>query len=53
MYIDSLTITAIIVFIVYLAAFIGGCLMHNCSAPCTDKMLCGDDIHEGERSWSV
>ena len=53
MYIDALTVTAFIVVMVALVMFIVRCVFHNCSAPCEDKSLCGDDVHEGERSWPV
>lgn len=53
MYIDTLTVTALIVVLVALVMFIVRCVIHTCSAPCEDKTLCGDDVHEGERSWPL
>jgi hypothetical protein len=53
MYIDSLTITAVIVFIVYLAAFVFGCVLHECSAPVEDETLWDEDLPEGRGSWNA
>lgn len=52
-YIDTLTVTAMVVVIVGLVLFIARCVVRTCSAPCEDKALCGDDVHEGERSWPL
>ena len=49
MYIDALTITAMIVFVVALAMFIGCCLVHPCAAPCVHGEDCGE--HPDERHW--
>ena len=53
MFIDTLTVTAMVVVMVALVMFIARCVIHNCSAPCEDKALCGDDVHEDERSWPL
>ncbi len=41
MYIDTLTVTAMVVVIVGLVLFIARCVVRTCSAPCEDKALCG------------
>ncbi|MGD2055477.1 MAG: hypothetical protein PVJ15_01625 [Gammaproteobacteria bacterium] len=51
MYIDSLTIAAVIVFIVYLAAFIFGCVLHECNAAVEDETSWEDDLHQGKGTW--
>ena len=53
MYIDSLTIAAVIVFIVYLAAFIFGCVLHECRTPDEDETRWDEDLHPGKRSWTA
>ena len=53
MYVDTLTVTAMIVVLVALVVFIVCCVIHNCGGPCVDKSLCGDEVHEGERSWPL
>jgi hypothetical protein len=52
-YINTLTVTAMIVVPAALMLFIARCVVHTCSASCEDKALCGDDVHEGERSWPL
>ena len=47
MYIDSLTITAIVVVVIALAMFIRNCVMKNCGSGCTDI----EDCDNGERHY--
>ena len=49
MYIDSLTITAMIVFVVALAIFVACCIAKQCAAPCEHGEECGE--HNDERHW--
>jgi len=45
MYIDSLTIAAIVVVVVAVAMFIRTCVMKNCGSGCNDITDCGEDEH--------
>lgn len=49
MYIDGLTIAAIVVFVVALAMFIRNCLMKDCGSGCPDIADCDN----GERHYKV
>ena len=53
MFIDTLTVTAMVVVMVALVIFIARCVIHNCSALFEDKALRGDDVHVDERSWPL
>ena len=53
MYIDSLTIAAVVVFIMYLAAFVFGCVLHECRTPDADEALWEDDRRRGRGSWTA
>ncbi len=49
MYIDSLTITGMVVFVIALAMFIRNCVMKDCGSGCRDIENCDD----GERHYKV
>ena len=53
MYIDTLTVAGMFVVMVPMVMFVVRCVVQNCNAPCEDKVLCGDDVHEDERSWPL
>lgn len=48
MYIDSLTITALVVFVIAMVMFIKKCIINSCIVPRDNKAGIGHDVERGD-----
>ena len=49
MYIDSLTIAALVVFFIFFAVFIKHCLLNNCGIPLESRQDCKQRVKREDR----